>query len=122
MSQRRKQLGKLGENLAKRLLVNKGYRFLTANFSCRWGEIDLIFQDHETIVFVEVKCRYSSRFGVPEEAVNRKKLSSLEKTIDYFYTRFPRLPHLCRIDVVGIELDPATLKPTAFRHVPNVTG
>ena len=95
---------------------------MQANFHCRFGEIDLIFQDKKTLVFVEVKCRFSSRFGKPEEAVTPTKLNSIRKTIDYFYCQNKDLPKLCRIDVVGIEMNPVNLKPTSVRHLINAAG
>jgi len=70
-----KKLGDQGEVAARRLLENKGYRFLTGNFRTKFGEIDLIFQDREELVFVEVKARTKSEQGLPEEAVNRYKLA-----------------------------------------------
>jgi len=50
-------LGKLGEELAKSFLLEKGYEFLEANYQCRFGEIDLVMKKEDQIIFVEVKTR-----------------------------------------------------------------
>lgn len=54
-SRNRKKLGQDGETLACDYLKRKGYKIITRNFRCRNGEIDIIAQDKETIVFCEVK-------------------------------------------------------------------
>ncbi len=57
--------GSRGERLAARLLKQKGYRILARNCRSRWGELDLIARDGDTIVFVEVKTRSQSDTGAP---------------------------------------------------------
>jgi len=122
MTKRRKNLGKLGENLAKKALLKKGYKFITQNFSCRLGEIDLVFKDKDTLVFVEVKTRYSEDDCLPEEAVTPRKISSIKKAGQYFKITNPGLPDPLRIDVVAIELNPVGFKLKALRHFKNITG
>ena len=111
--------GKQGENRAKQFLISTGYRFVAQNFHCRLGEIDLIFLDKNILVFVEVKTRWSSEYGSPEEAVTPRKLKSLLKTIDYFITRYPKSPKALRLDVIAIDL---TGSDPVIRHLQNVTG
>jgi putative endonuclease len=62
-------LGLAGEQTALSFFVNKGYRLLEKNFRVPCGEIDLILEKGREIVFVEVKARRSTRYGLPEEAV-----------------------------------------------------
>lgn len=116
-----KNLGKLGEKLALKHLQNKGYRLIIQNFRCRLGEIDLIVQDKNQIVFVEVKTRFSKKYGLPEEAVTASKQKSIIKTADYFLLLHPKLAPSFRIDVVAIELEPKTTKVLALRHYKNIT-
>ncbi|OGD62806.1 hypothetical protein A2160_05555, partial [Candidatus Beckwithbacteria bacterium RBG_13_42_9] len=118
----KQSLGFLGEQLAKKLLLNKGYRFLDQNFHCRYGEIDLIFQDKETIVFVEVKTRFSDQLSLPEEAITPRKIGSIIKTTDYYYLLHPNLPKLARIDAVAIQIDENTEKVKYIKHFQNITG
>lgn len=121
MTNRRKNLGRLGEELARKLLEKKGYRFLRRNFLCRFGEIDLIFQDGNCLVIVEVKTRFSGEYGCPEESITPRKIRSLKKAIDYFYLQYPRAPKLCRIDAIAIELDVSSLKPIKVKHLQNIS-
>jgi len=119
---RRKSLGNLGENLAlKYLRKNKGYRFLERNFHSKFGEIDLIFRDKKTIVFVEVKTRFSQSFGRPEEAVRFGKIASIIKTAQYFQFLHPDLVQSWRIDVVAVDLDPQSEEVIQIEHFQNIT-
>lgn len=118
---RRKSLGNLGENLALKYLKNKGYKFIDRNFRSRFGEIDLIFQDDKTLVFVEVKTRFSHSYGKPETAVTPRKINSIIKTGQYFKLLHPDLPESLRIDVVAINLDPKEKKLLSLKHIKNIT-
>lgn len=98
-------LGKAGEDLAKNFLLAKGYNFLTSNFSCKSGEIDLIFIYRVSIIFVEVKTRSNPNFGNPEEAVNKGKLKHLRKSAEIFLLQNSQYQNFQpRIDVVAIDL------------------
>ena len=101
----KKDLGRRGETLAASFLRRKGYKILARNFQSRLGEIDIVAVDGDTLAFVEVKARWSRKFGLPEEAVNPRKLKAIEKVGDYFRLLHPGLPEAERIDVVAIELD-----------------
>ncbi|TSC53980.1 MAG: putative endonuclease, partial [Microgenomates group bacterium LiPW_16] len=94
-------LGKRGEELAVRYLQSHGYRILTRNFRSKFGEIDIIGLDGKILVFIEVKTRWSKKFGPPEEAVTPWKLKSIIKTAYYFKMLHPELPESLRIDVVA---------------------
>lgn len=114
-----KKVGLKAENQAKKFLLNKGYRFITQNFHTRFGEIDLIFVDHGTTVFVEVKARHKVDQGLPEEAVNLRKLKKIAKVAEYFLQKHAEFPQRARIDVIALELD---LTPPLIRHLKNVTS
>jgi len=85
------------------------------------GEIDLIFQDKDILVFVEVKTRFSPLFGNPEEAVTKSKIRSIIKTAQCFKLKNPKLSDSLRIDVVAIDLDPKKEKALRLRHIENIT-
>ena len=68
------------ESLAKSFLINKGLLHIESNFYSCYGEIDHIFKDNGTLVFVEVKYRKNSLFGLAEEAVNLNKLKKIVNT------------------------------------------
>ena len=68
-----KELGRYGETQAERYLRRLGYRTVEKNFSCRFGEIDLIVCDRQYIVFVEVKLRKNADFAEAREFVTHAK-------------------------------------------------
>lgn len=100
-----KSFGRLGENYALNLLQRSGYKILEKNFRCPLGEIDAIAHEGDFIVFVEVKTRRSTKFGLPQEAVDRKKISKIIKVGEYFCLMHPNLPKKKRIDVVSIVIN-----------------
>ena len=68
-------------------LVAQGLRWIMSNYQCRWGEVDLIMQDKNEIVFVEVRYRKSTFFGEPFETINRQKQQRLIRTALFFQQR-----------------------------------
>ena len=68
-----KSIGQWGEDQAARWLRKKGYRILERNYSCRFGEIDLIVTDRKSVIFVEVKTRKNDHFGDAKEYVSPSK-------------------------------------------------
>jgi len=111
--------GNLGEDLAVKYLQKHGYKILDRNFHCRFGEIDIIAQDGQTLVFVEVKTRWSKKFGEPQEAITFKKLRSIIKTMQYFLLLYPKSPRDIRIDVVSIDLGGKFPKLNLIKNVSN---
>ncbi|MBR5391194.1 MAG: YraN family protein [Clostridia bacterium] len=73
-------LGKHGEQIAAAALEKKGYRIVRRNYHCRYGEIDLIAEQGEMVVFVEVKLRKNDRFSLAREAVGPAKRQKLRST------------------------------------------
>jgi len=105
----KKQLGKIGEEIAVRYLKTKGYRIIQTNFRCRLGEIDIIGEDGEYIVFVEVKTRTSLLYGYPIESISNKKKNSIVK-VAQTYISFKNLKNKdLRFDVVEIIVDNSNL-------------
>jgi TIGR00252 family protein len=97
-----KILGGQGENCAAAYLRKKGYRILEQNYSTHSGEIDIIAENGETLVFVEVKTRSSLRYGTPAEAVNFRKRNKIIQTASW-YLRQRHMEHRpCRFDVIEI--------------------
>ncbi|HEX9804645.1 MAG TPA: YraN family protein [Candidatus Dojkabacteria bacterium] len=95
--------GQIGEDIAVKLLKANGYEIITRNFKCKLGEIDIIALDSDTLIFVEVKARWSRKFGNPEEAVNFKKLNKIKKVGEYFQKINLNMPKKKRIDVVSLN-------------------
>ena len=105
-------VGKQGEEIAAKYLKRHGYEVIERNFrSKRWGEIDIVAIENDTLVFVEVKARVGSKYGEPVEAVTPFKLRALERTGQYYKAEHPDLPDDLRIDVVAIVLGKDTGEP-----------
>jgi len=99
----RPALGLRGEEEARRLLERKGFRILAARFRSRLGEIDLVAEDGETLVFVEVKTRLSSACGPPEESVTAAKQRRLVRMAETFLMARGLHGRDCRFDVVAVD-------------------
>ena len=103
------EIGKLGENEAAKYLQEKGYKILDKNFSCKRGEIDIIALEKDEIVFIEIKSRENTKYGLPSEAVDKRKLEHIYKTAEYYlYTRNLQ-SQKCRIDVIEIYIKENTI-------------
>ena len=97
--------GSLGENAARDFLKAAGLKFLTANFSCKEGEIDLIFREGETLVFVEVKTRTAGGWTRPGSAVDDRKRRALIRTAKEYLGRLKDGDAVAyRFDVVEVLL------------------
>jgi len=114
----RQALGMSGENLACAELQRRGYAIVERRYRTRFGEIDIIARDGNTIVFVEVKARLTDDFGGAAAAVTAwKQRRVAQMAVDYLSRR--RLHECpCRFDVVAIDFTPAdphvTVYPNAF--------
>lgn len=120
MGDKRKVLGGRGEDLAVRYLRKRGYKVIERNYRCLWGEIDLIARNKGTLVFVEIKARSSSGFGLPQEAVDRFKQRKLVQVAKAYMAQHHLEETIAtRFDVVAIHLSPSgpeiTLIKDAFQ-------
>ena len=101
----RKATGIKGEEEAARFLTRCGYAILEKNVRTRVGEIDLVAKEGKTLVFVEVKTRDGSAFGLGAEAVTAVKQRRMTQLALDYMTRH-HLTHVpCRFDVVSIRFD-----------------
>jgi len=101
----RKQVGALGEKLAKDFLKKKGYRIRETNFKCREGEIDIVAEQGNCLAFVEVRTKSSSEFGTPEESITTSKKEKLVTSALIYLSTNQDLPSQWRIDLIAIDLD-----------------
>lgn len=112
------KIGKLGEKKAVDYLRKK-FNIIATNYRTKGGEIDIIAEKGETIIFVEVKSRTSDLKGKPYEAVNSFKIKHLQKAINYYLSQNKLYSFPCRIDVVSIEFAP-NLTIKKFQHFENI--
>jgi len=102
---KRKELGAVGEKLARNFLKKKGYRIRQTNFRCREGQIDIVAERKGCLVFVEVRTKTGSSFGSPEESVAFAKKEKLMATALAYLDTHKDLPDNWGIDFVVVERD-----------------
>ena len=105
MDRYKQLIGAKGERLALQFLRQKGYKIISKNFSCRFGEIDIIARQRKTTVFIEVKTRTSRNFGLPQEAVGREKTKHLLRCAQFYINNYANPEAEFRFDLVAIVLD-----------------
>ena len=105
MTMARQQLGILGEKLAVEELERRGYAITARRYRTPCGEIDIVAEDGETLVFVEVKARETAEFGTAAEAVTPWKQRRLVRMARDYLTRERVADRPCRFDVVAIMFD-----------------
>jgi len=98
-------LGRSGEEIALRFLKNKKYKIITKNYRLFRGEIDIIAQKRNILVFVEVKTRRSKNFGFPEESVTPSKQQQIKKIAQGFLVKNNLQDIECRFDVISLSFN-----------------
>ena len=101
----RTKLGAWGEELAVRFLGEKGYRIITTNYRCAYGEVDIVAMDGEELVFVEVRTRRPGSFGTPEESVSTHKLRRLMATCQDYLQKSGQENIQWRVDLISVRLE-----------------
>ena len=104
MAKKTGELGKKGEKIARKFLRRQGYRIRALNYSCPYGEIDIIAQDRRTIAFVEVRTLSSGKYGLPYETLKYKKRYNLTRAARHYLHTYNLLDFDWRFDFVGIIL------------------
>ena len=118
---RRRRIGALGEEIAANYLKRRGYLIRERNMRLGEGEIDIIAEKGEFLVFVEVRTRTGSSFGTPEESVTAQKRERLLTVAQAYIQAHEDLPPSWRIDVVAVELTPWG-RVSRIELIENVTG
>ena len=103
MTDARQRLGKTGEDLAVRDLTSRGYAILDRRYRTRHGEIDIVCDDHGTIVFVEVRARGSAECGSASESITPHKMRKVTACAVEYLARHRLSNRPCRFDVVAID-------------------
>lgn len=98
-----RKVGANAEEMACRILAEKGYKILKQNFQIRGGEIDIIAEHKGVLVFVEVKARYSHDFGLPIESITQSKVRFIKRSAQFYIHQNHLYEKLARFDVVTID-------------------
>jgi putative endonuclease len=101
--------GDRAERIAAAYLEDRGLAVLESRYRCRWGEIDLILRDRDTLVFAEVRLRRSKSFGGAAYSVDRRKQARIVATARHYLTGAREAA--CRFDVVLLDaLEPSRIE------------
>jgi len=103
--QRRRLLGKRGEEAACEFLQRHNMKIIDRNWRCSYGEADIVALDGSTLVFCEVKTRTNLKFGNPEEAITCKKLGRYYKVVNLYRSRKAVRHSAVRLDFIALYVD-----------------
>ena len=113
-----KEKGNLGENIAYSFLESKGYKIITRNFNCIYGEVDIIAKDKQDIVFIEVKTRFQNCYGAPIDAVDFNKKCHIYNVAKYFLYKYNLLEKPVRFDAIEVYIQDS--QSHTITHLKNV--
>jgi len=96
-------IGQQAEQQALNFLEQQGLKLIAKNYRCRQGEIDLVMNDQQTLVFIEVRYRKDHRYGSSAESVTSNKQKKIIHTAEHYLLHEIKTPApACRFDVVAI--------------------
>ncbi len=118
------RVGRWGEQFAAEYLERQGYRIIERNARTAYGELDLVVSptDEAVVVFVEVKTRRSTAFGLPEASITEQKKAHLLAAGQAYLLEHPDLPGDWRVDVIAIQLHSGKERPEVFHFENALTG
>lgn len=93
------------EKIAKNFLMSNNYEIIEENFSCKFGEIDIIASKDERLHFIEVKGRKNTEHGLPREAVTLSKQNRIIKAAKFYFMLLGSDDVLCQFDVIEIIIE-----------------
>ena len=94
--------GRHAEVRAQAYLTQQGLQLIERNFSCRWGEIDLIMRQKNIVVFIEVRHRTHSSYGDAAASVSLAKQTRLWRSAEQYLQRYAQCPP-CRFDLIAFD-------------------
>ncbi len=110
--------GDRGEQIAGQYMQSQGYKLVRYNFRCKYGEIDLVLESDEYLVFLEVKLRKNASFANAAEFVNAEKQRKLRVAAGV-YLQENRTALQPRFDVLEIYAPDGMNAPMRFNHIEN---
>lgn len=111
------ETGNLGEEMAAKYLIDKGYTILHRNWRHLHWETDIIAEKNSMLHFIEVKTRRTKKFGHPEEDVSKKKIENLIGAAEEFLLQYPSWK-LIQFDILSINIEKN--KPPNFFFIEDV--
>ena len=116
MTKERLDLGRFGEELALKTIKRLGYKKIVRNYRCSLGEVDLVAEDGDSLVFIEIKTRKGKSLGYAKEAVDARKRRQLSKVALAYMKANRCFEAKARFDVVAVSLDGAETKIEVIKN------
>ena len=109
-----KAKGSSAESDGAAWLQRQGFTIVERNVGSRFGELDIVARESETLCFIEVKARQTERFGAPAEAVTLDKQRRISRCAQYYLARKP-YDGYCRFDVLAMTAEAGNWRFELFR-------
>lgn len=109
-------VGKIGEMIATKYLVDRGFKIICRNWTCHWGEIDLVAEKENILIFVEVKYRIRANNVHPSESINYYKRKSLQRSINLYLAK-NSVSKSWRVDALCISRTEKSLKIDYYEYI-----
>jgi putative endonuclease len=100
----KRNVGNLGENLAAEYLRSKGYQILERNWLCRYGELDIVAQEDEKLVFCEVKSIHGENLEGAFANLTSQKVKKVLKAVHYYLAAKNLEEMLWRFDAIAVVM------------------
>ena len=112
----KRQIGDIGEKVSRKYLKKNKYKIVAKNYNTKYGEIDIVAEDKNYIVFVEVKTRHKDSMTSAADAVNRQKQIRIIKTAS-LYLAENETEKFCRFDVCEVYVNSDNLKLVDINYI-----
>ncbi|MEK7452767.1 MAG: YraN family protein [Patescibacteria group bacterium] len=120
MPSEKRKFGDIGEDIANKYLKNIGYSIIEKNYQLKFGEIDIIAQKGNEMIFIEVKTSNIHSTIQPEENLTKSKLHKLAKSIEiYLISHTLSERFTWRLDLISVKLNEKTRK-ASLEHFKNI--
>jgi putative endonuclease len=116
----KKAVGDQSETTARNYLERQGLSYITSNFRCRQGEIDLIMNDQHHLIFIEVRYRSRDNYGTAADTITHKKQRRIILAARYYLHKYQLTEKVsCRFDIVAIQARAKTCNTSTFANKNN---
>lgn len=102
MKKLNKAIGRFGEEIVSQFLIDRDYYIFENNFICYIGEIDIIARKSDYLCFIEVKSRYSVKYGNPRESINSYKQKKIKNIAQFFISKNKLHNYIYRFDIAEV--------------------
>lgn len=112
----KKLIGKVGEAIATKYLMERGFTIVHKNWTCRWGELDLVAEKDNILTFVEVKYRSGPINCHPSDAMTYYKRKSLQRTVNIYLAK-NCVTKPWRMDLLCVSKNGKSLRVDYYEYV-----